>query len=242
MRRHVGGPAVMVSQLLSLIERGTASHVTLRFLPFAAGRRAETGGSLTPYPVANERLVAYEEGKPIRHDHDRRGRSHEAPGVLRSAHGHGFLAPGLRGVDPSGMGGLDAMRTAADPSTAVWRKGSYSNQDGGVCVEVADGVPGVVPVRDSKDPQGPALVFPSHAWTAFISDLGAGGLRPGGVSAQPLPGVRSAVPGRVQRRERVTVAGESRGRRERSPLSGGTEHDGDRRHRWRPPDRARLDG
>jgi hypothetical protein len=41
-------------------------------------------------------------------------------------------------------------------------------------VEVADGFPGVVPVRDSKDPDGPALVFPAASWAAFIAEVKAG--------------------------------------------------------------------
>ncbi|WP_328915730.1 MULTISPECIES: DUF397 domain-containing protein [unclassified Streptomyces] len=32
----------------------------------------------------------------------------------------------------------------------------------------------LVPVRDSKNPQGPALLFAAHAWTAFIADVKAG--------------------------------------------------------------------
>jgi hypothetical protein len=38
-------------------------------------------------------------------------------------------------------------------------------------VEVAVGFPGVVPVRDSKDPDGPALVFPAASWAAFIAEV-----------------------------------------------------------------------
>ncbi|WP_246144618.1 DUF397 domain-containing protein [Actinacidiphila oryziradicis] len=41
-------------------------------------------------------------------------------------------------------------------------------------MEVANGFPGVVPVRDSKDPQRPALVFPTASWAAFIGELKAG--------------------------------------------------------------------
>ncbi|MBM9507857.1 DUF397 domain-containing protein [Actinacidiphila acididurans] len=54
-------------------------------------------------------------------------------------------------------------------STATWRKSSYSNQDGGECVEVCDDFANILAVRDSKDPQGPALVFPAESWTAFVS-------------------------------------------------------------------------
>ena len=56
-------------------------------------------------------------------------------------------------------------------SAAQWRRSSYSNADGGNCVEVADGHPGLVPVRDSKNPHHPALIFGTHAWSAFIADL-----------------------------------------------------------------------
>ncbi|MEI7030842.1 DUF397 domain-containing protein [Streptomyces pratensis] len=58
-----------------------------------------------------------------------------------------------------------------DLTSATWRKSSYSNSDGGDCVEVSDGFPGVVPVRDSKRPDGPALVFDATAWSAFVSDV-----------------------------------------------------------------------
>lgn len=55
-----------------------------------------------------------------------------------------------------------------------WYKSSYSNSAGGECVEVGDGVPGLVPVRDSKDPEGPALRFDAAAWTAFVADVKTG--------------------------------------------------------------------
>jgi hypothetical protein len=62
------------------------------------------------------------------------------------------------------------MTTIPDASTLPgWRKSSYSNGAGAECVEVADGFSGAVPVRDSKNPSGPALVFPADAWTSFIT-------------------------------------------------------------------------
>jgi hypothetical protein len=66
------------------------------------------------------------------------------------------------------------MPTTPDLSIVVWRKSSYSNGDGGNCVEVADYLPGFVPVRDSKDPSGPVLVFPAAAWAAFIGAVKEG--------------------------------------------------------------------
>ncbi|MDH6122516.1 DUF397 domain-containing protein [Kitasatospora sp. GAS204B] len=60
-----------------------------------------------------------------------------------------------------------------DLSGAAWFKSSYSN-NGGSCVEVAPNFPGIVPVRDSKDPSGPALVFTAEAWHAFARSTAAG--------------------------------------------------------------------
>ncbi|MGW6027516.1 DUF397 domain-containing protein [Streptomyces sp. NPDC055099] len=58
----------------------------------------------------------------------------------------------------------------------TWRKSSYSNGSGGLCLEVADGLPGVVPVRDSKAPHGPALVIPASAWAPFVAAVTQGQL------------------------------------------------------------------
>lgn len=58
---------------------------------------------------------------------------------------------------------------ASDSLThASWRKSTHSGGSGDDCVEVADNVPDLIPVRDSKDPQGPALTFTPTAWTAFV--------------------------------------------------------------------------
>lgn len=53
-----------------------------------------------------------------------------------------------------------------DLSAARWRKSSRSGSTGGDCVEVA-GLAPVVAVRDSKNPDGPKLVFEAAAWRAF---------------------------------------------------------------------------
>ncbi|MBD0676200.1 DUF397 domain-containing protein [Streptomyces sp. CBMA156] len=61
-----------------------------------------------------------------------------------------------------------------DPARiTTWRKSTYSGS-GGTCIEVADGIPGLMPVRDSKDPSGPALAFPAPAWQAFITAVRTG--------------------------------------------------------------------
>ncbi|MFE7992935.1 DUF397 domain-containing protein [Streptomyces shenzhenensis] len=57
-----------------------------------------------------------------------------------------------------------------------WLTSSYSN-NGGNCVEVATNLVasrGVVPVRDSKNPHGPVLDLPAHAFTTFVAEVKTG--------------------------------------------------------------------
>ncbi|MBC6457119.1 DUF397 domain-containing protein [Actinomadura sp. HBU206391] len=66
----------------------------------------------------------------------------------------------------SAQGGQDCVEVAA----AHWRKSSHSGQGGDDCVELA-GLPGVVAVRDSKNPDGPKLAFTAREWAAFVADV-----------------------------------------------------------------------
>ncbi|MFE4264256.1 DUF397 domain-containing protein [Streptomyces sp. NPDC056883] len=61
--------------------------------------------------------------------------------------------------------------TAIDLTSACWRKSSFSNGTGGDCVEVADGLTGLVPVRDSKVEGGPVLMIGATAWHGFVRGL-----------------------------------------------------------------------
>ncbi|AWT44790.1 DUF397 domain-containing protein [Streptomyces actuosus] len=54
---------------------------------------------------------------------------------------------------------------------ATWIKSSHSDANGGNCLEIAPDSPATVPVRDSKNPDGPVLLFPRPAWSAFLSSL-----------------------------------------------------------------------
>ncbi|WP_411128252.1 DUF397 domain-containing protein [Streptomyces sp. x-19] len=73
--------------------------------------------------------------------------------------------------------GADCIEVSDDfLDAATWRKSSYSNHEGGECIEVSDALPGLVPVRDSKDPHGPALVFPAADWSAFVGAVKGGQL------------------------------------------------------------------
>ncbi|MFJ9433695.1 DUF397 domain-containing protein [Streptomyces sp. NPDC101490] len=63
------------------------------------------------------------------------------------------------------------MINKPDLDAATWRKSTYSGGGNGDCVEVADGVPGVVPVRDSKVADGGVVVVGGGAWTAFLAGV-----------------------------------------------------------------------
>ncbi|MEO3768657.1 DUF397 domain-containing protein [Streptomyces sp. B8F3] len=65
--------------------------------------------------------------------------------------------------------------TNTDTSPVRRHKSSHSSTDGSECVEVGDGLP-VVPVRDSKHPHGPVLVFSTAGWTDFMAALNRGEL------------------------------------------------------------------
>ncbi len=62
-----------------------------------------------------------------------------------------------------------------DLSRIGWRKASYSNSNGGACVEVAT-AGHVIAVRDSKNPNGPRLAFTPSAWGTFLGQVSTAGL------------------------------------------------------------------
>lgn len=55
-----------------------------------------------------------------------------------------------------------------DVTGAQWRTATRSSTNGGACVEVADNLPGVVLVRDTKDRDGGTLAFGQPGWQAFV--------------------------------------------------------------------------
>jgi Domain of unknown function (DUF397) len=54
-----------------------------------------------------------------------------------------------------------------------WLKSNYSGNGGGDCVEVARNLPGVVAVRDSKNPDGPVLIVSRGEWASFVTRVRA---------------------------------------------------------------------
>ncbi|MEU1683714.1 DUF397 domain-containing protein [Micromonospora sp. NPDC005707] len=54
---------------------------------------------------------------------------------------------------------------------ARWRKSTKSGNNGGSCVEVADNLPGVVLVRDTKDRDGGTLHINPTSWRSFVDSV-----------------------------------------------------------------------
>ena len=59
----------------------------------------------------------------------------------------------------------------ADLKGAPWRKSTYSNGSGGDCVEIAGMSRGSHAVRDSKNPDGPKLIFTPGEWRTFTENI-----------------------------------------------------------------------
>ncbi|TNH29453.1 DUF397 domain-containing protein [Micromonospora orduensis] len=58
-----------------------------------------------------------------------------------------------------------------DVTGARWRKSTKSGGNGGDCVEVADNLPGVVLVRDTKNRDDGTLAFAPRSWRAFVTQI-----------------------------------------------------------------------
>ncbi|MGW1869212.1 DUF397 domain-containing protein [Streptomyces mauvecolor] len=73
-------------------------------------------------------------------------------------------------------GGESGACLEVSEAYAAWRKSSYSGGSSGECLEFSDSCSGCIPVRDSKNPTGPAVVFGPAAWASFIDGVKGGAL------------------------------------------------------------------
>jgi transcriptional regulator with XRE-family HTH domain len=195
LRRLVGGAAVMRSQLRRLIDASSLPNVTIQVLPFTAGAHPGMDGEFTilSYRDPADPDVVYIEntgGDLYVENPDVTRRYNSAFDHLRAAALNSMLTD-LGRYPARGWPATDegyAMRESEKMEGLAWRKSSLSVQHN--CVEVAF-VDGRVAVRDSKDRQGPVLVFSDHEWRAFISMFGH--LRAMGLN--PAKSIRALVAG-----------------------------------------------
>lgn len=63
-----------------------------------------------------------------------------------------------------------ARHGTPDLAGAMWRSSSYSGGNN-ECLELAHNIPALAPMRDSKHPAGPVIVFGRDAWRVFLTHL-----------------------------------------------------------------------
>ncbi|MET8542287.1 Scr1 family TA system antitoxin-like transcriptional regulator [Kitasatospora sp. NPDC004799] len=172
--RPVGGPFVMAEQLRRLESVASLPHVMLQIAPSSLG---ENLPSLLPYTLLTSpsgAWMAYLETK-------QRGYvERESEENIRSlARTYDWLqAQALSCADTltlirARLKEFHAMFPISAAKPNSWLKSSYSS-GGGNCIEVAPGHPAILPVRDSKDPDGPQLAFGLDAWQSFITGVKSG--------------------------------------------------------------------
>lgn len=170
LHRQVGGPQVMGRQLKHLLTVGRLPNVTIQVLPFRLGERmGDTGAIFLGLP--NGEAWLYSEsltrGHLISDESEVTARRRRYDRIRSNALGVDDSARMIRTI----MEGMINVSSSLDLTEASWAKSSYSGDNSGACVEWAPAIAarGIVPVRDSKDPQGPTLLFPRAAWTDFVA-------------------------------------------------------------------------
>ncbi|MFI6446210.1 Scr1 family TA system antitoxin-like transcriptional regulator [Kitasatospora sp. NPDC050543] len=177
LHRIVGGPEIMYEQLSHLLKLGRRPNIIIQIAPFSLGGRTLSNGGMTllTFPGGTEWI--YSESL-------NRGHFGNAPEQLvQRAQAYDRLraaalsAPeSARFIRRSMEGMLNMRPTRPDLTTAQWFKSSYTGSNGGQCVETAYNfaAEGTVPVRDSKNPTGPALLFSTASWRDFVRATAAG--------------------------------------------------------------------
>ncbi|GHH60597.1 hypothetical protein GCM10018781_05580 [Kitasatospora indigofera] len=177
VRQVVGGPEVMYEQLQHLLDLGRRPNVVIQIAPFGLGARVPFDGFATVVVFPDGKRRFYSESADRGHFIDNPREVQRFQRSFDQLRADALSAPDSAVLIRSVMRGLrNVATTSTDLSVASWRKASYSGGNGGSCVEVADDFPGLVPVRDSKDPDGPALLFRAEAWSSFVDAVKSGGL------------------------------------------------------------------
>ncbi|MFI9332032.1 DUF397 domain-containing protein [Kitasatospora sp. NPDC052868] len=183
IRQHVGGRVVMRDQLQRLIDLPAQNpNIVVQVAPFELGERTGAVGGFTLLELPDGERWAYSESMS-------RGHAVNDPATIER---HTRAYDRLRAVALSAPDSARLITSAlrelvnVTPTGPIavnwhpprsWKTSTYSEGDGGQCIEVATNVAQVedaVPVRDSKDRSGPELGFSPAGWSAFVSAVQAG--------------------------------------------------------------------
>ncbi|MFF7634776.1 Scr1 family TA system antitoxin-like transcriptional regulator [Kitasatospora sp. NPDC008050] len=173
LRRVIGGPEIMAGQLLHLEKLARRPNFIIQVAPFTLGVRRALDMPVALLTLPDRTVLGYTETI-------QRGYLERETELIDSWSRlyDRLQAEALPPADSLSM--IRAVRkgflnmAAADYSNASWLKSSYSNGNGGACIEIAPSFGPTLPVRDSKDPEGPVLAFPAPSFTAFVNGVKAG--------------------------------------------------------------------
>ncbi|MFB7123008.1 Scr1 family TA system antitoxin-like transcriptional regulator [Kitasatospora sp. NPDC056273] len=172
--RPVGGPFVMAEQLRRLESVAGLPHVMLQIAPSSLGENLPSSKPFTLLTSPDGDWMAYLEtiqrGYVERDDEDK---IRSLSRVYDWLQAQALSCADSLALIRTRLKEIQAMFPIATVKPASWLKSSYSD-GGGQCIEVAPGLPGVLPVRDSKDPDGPQLAFGTDAWQSFIAGVKSG--------------------------------------------------------------------
>jgi transcriptional regulator with XRE-family HTH domain len=180
--RTVGGPAVMRGQLQHLLDVGQDfPNIVIQIAQFGLGERTGPTGSMTLLTLPGGERWAYSESMSKGYFATDEGTLKERSRFYDRLRAEALSAPESARLIRRAMRGLvnvpisyPSKPSAYSFQKAAWQTSSYSEGDGGECVEVALNLDATVPVRDSKDRQGPQLQFPATAWSAFVQSVTTG--------------------------------------------------------------------
>ncbi|MEV4611080.1 Scr1 family TA system antitoxin-like transcriptional regulator [Kitasatospora sp. NPDC049258] len=175
IRRVVGGPQVMHRQLAHLLRVARRPNIIVQVAPFSLGERTRSTSTFTLVTLEDATQWLYTESI---------GKGHFSRDPVQLAERSGVydrLSADALSPRESALlirrameGFLNMSPQPTGRSTPRWFKSSYSGGDGGQCVEVAYNLGDTVPVRDSKNPDGPALHFPTTTWARFVHATATG--------------------------------------------------------------------
>ncbi|QKW18447.1 DUF397 domain-containing protein [Kitasatospora sp. NA04385] len=169
LHRQIGTREEMAEQLQVLLEVTRQPNVELQVLPFSAGAHSEYA-SLSLLTMKDGEQLAYEESSRAGIIFEKTQEVAERQRLYNRLRAQALSFERTELQIRSALEGLTPMQPKvflASTEPRSWRKSSYSNGDGGDCIEVDDSNPGHV--RDSKDPSGPVLEFSPTAWSSFVT-------------------------------------------------------------------------
>lgn len=188
LRTPVGGPEVMSDQLHHLLRMGVREYIEIRVIPAEVGAHAGISGPFIFMEFANIRPVVYLEGEIsglfLEESHEIRAYRHviaKLRDVTLDEDASRELISGWQSISSrqerttmtaSEFGAIAWRKSSYSEGSngcveVGWRKSSYSGSNGD-CVEIGWPAAGVA-VRDSKQPNGPTLTFPTDTWRTFLT-------------------------------------------------------------------------